>query len=86
MSKKFPKQELIDRIDERDYISNEMRDTGRWNITYRMVFADVDGKTYSSCYSVGATEMQDELPYEYEDDEIECREVFPVKKEITVYE
>lgn len=33
-----------------------------------------NGKFYQTTYSEGATEMQDERPWEYED-EVECEEV-----------
>jgi hypothetical protein len=50
-----------------------------------MIFKFED-KLYKTSYSTGATEYQDEDPYEYEDDVIECPEVFPVEKTIIVYE
>lgn len=40
---------------------------------HEIVFKD-NGKFYSTTYSVGATEMQDESPWEYER-EVECIEV-----------
>lgn len=57
----------------------------RWSVDHWGVFAH-EGKFYRTTYSVGATEQQDESPYEYEDDMIECPEVVPVSKTITVYE
>jgi len=50
-----------------------------------MVF-ETEGKFYETFYSVGATESQEERAYEYEPDDIECKEVFPVEKTIIVYE
>lgn len=66
-------------------ISDVVEDTGRWSIHYRMVF-ETGGKFYETFYSVGATENQEERAYEYDPDDIECKEVFPVEKTIIVYE
>lgn len=49
-------------------ISDKISDTGRWSILHDLIFKDpADGKCYQVGYSVGATEMQDERPWEYED-------------------
>lgn len=84
---KFTKEFLqeIEDDDSVEIIENEITDTTRWSIINRMIFK-FEGKFYETIYSHGATEYQDESPYEYEGDEIECREVFPVVKTITVYE
>lgn len=52
---------------------DEITDTSRWSIHHRIIFS-YQGKFYQAYYSEGATEMQDESPWEYED-EIECVEV-----------
>ena len=52
------------------------RSVGRWSIYYKMVFS-YDGKYFMTKYSRGATEMQDEEPFEYDGDEIDCIEVEP---------
>lgn len=57
----------------------------RWTITYVQVFS-YEGKYYQMTYSEGSTEMQDEKPFEYEGDFIECPEVKPVEKTVLVYE
>ena len=68
----------------KDYLKNELglpyeaikdtiTDTGRWSIYHEIIFED-NGKFYQTCYSEGATECQDERPWEYET-EIECYEV-----------
>jgi len=57
----------------------------RWSVRFVRIFR-YQGKFYRTAYSVGATEQQDESPYEYSPDEVECPEVVPVKKLITVYE
>jgi hypothetical protein len=76
----FSKEWLIDNVVDGKPISNEIVGHGRWSVTHRCIF-DFEGKYYSTSYSVGATEMQDEEPYEYATDPIECREV--VKEEYT---
>lgn len=66
-------------------IESDIVDHSRWSVGHRRVF-EFEGKFYLTFYSRGATESQDESPYEYDDEEIECQEVFPVQKTITVYE
>ena len=69
-------------------IEDVVTDSGRWSIYHRFTFADdaaYPGKIFRTSYSIGATEQQMEQPWEYED-EIECQEVVPVEKTITVYE
>ena len=68
-----------------EIIENELTDTSRWSNHYRQVFR-YEGLFYVTNYSVGATESQDEQPYEYDGDEIECKEVFPVEVMVTKYE
>jgi len=81
---KFPKPEMFDVLDDgEDIVSNEITDHGRWSVTHEIVFKK-DGKLYRTYYSVGATESQDEAPWEY-DDEVECTEVVAQEKTITVY-
>ena len=62
-------------------IKDEIYDTGRWSNYYKCVFK-IGDKYYSTEYSVGATEMQYEPPYEYDGEWIEVIEVVP--KEVTV--
>ena len=66
-------------------ILDEITDNSRWSIIHRRIF-EFEGKFYETTYSVGATESQDESPYEYDKEEIECPEVKPVEKLVTVYE
>lgn len=78
---KFGKDFLVDELDLPDSaIEDNIYDTRRWSEDHEIVFK-YDGKYYQACYSCGATEMQDESPWEYED-EIDCTEV--VQKEILV--
>jgi hypothetical protein len=54
-------------------ILDEITDTSRWSIHHKIVF-EHEGKYYRTFYSEGATEMQDESPWEYEK-EVDCVEV-----------
>lgn len=57
-----------------EIVEDNIVDTTRWSEIHTMIF-EHEGKTYRSTYSCGATEMQDEAPYEYDDEEIVCEEV-----------
>ena len=80
----FKKDFLVDELDlpyNDDIIKlNEIVDTSRWSIVYKIVF-EYEGKFYSTSYGVGATESQDEGPWEHLD-EVQCMEV--EEKEVTV--
>lgn len=69
-------------------IEDDIIDTTRWSIVHEIVFED-NGKFYMTTYSEGATEYQNERPWEYED-EVKCTEVelkeVKVKKWIPVEE
>ncbi|MEH7552848.1 hypothetical protein [Bacillus altitudinis] len=54
-------------------VLKEIVETSRWSIHYRIVFAYQD-KFYETTYKEGATELQEESPWEY-DDQVECFEV-----------
>jgi len=81
-SRKFKKEwlrELLwDDIDDAELVSDIIDDHRRWSVGHTIIFM-FDGKFYKTSYSVGATEYQDEQPFEYCDDEIDCVEVEPVK-------
>lgn len=64
-------------------ISDDIIDHGRWSIHHDIVFEYQD-KFYTTSYSVGATEQQDESPWEYDGEWITCYECVP--KEITIVE
>lgn len=72
--------------DNPDFEILEERQTGssRWSIHYRTILKRKDGKFFEVKYSKGATECQEERPFEYT--KAEFTEVFPVEKVITVYE
>jgi hypothetical protein len=66
-------------------IKQDIMGKSRWSIVYEIVIQRLsDNKFFKSFYSKGATEYQDQLPYEYEKAIFE--EVVPVEKTITVYE
>jgi hypothetical protein len=74
-TKVFNKDYLMDELDlpYENTIVNRIVNTTRWSIIHEIVFED-NGKFYMTTYSEGATEYQDERPWEY-DDEIKCTEV-----------
>lgn len=83
---KFKKEFLLETLDEEKVlVENEIIEVDRWTTLYSLVF-EHEGKFYRTSYRKGSTEMQDESPFEFDPDEIECKEVFPVTKTITVYE
>jgi hypothetical protein len=80
----FTKEEMLDILDDgSDVVLNESVDKTRWSIIHRLIFKK-DGKLYETHYSVGATESQDESPWEY-DKTVDCTEVEPYEKTITEY-
>lgn len=89
MKRKFSKQFMQD-VANKEYgdgievMVDELCDTSRWSNHYYLVFK-YEGKYYSSNYSRGATEQQDESPYEYDGDEIEVDEVKPTTKTVIEY-
>jgi len=85
---KFDKKYLQNVVwsEEGEIIENKIIETSRWSIHYRMIFKTEDGRLFETFYERGATEMQDQQPYEYDSDEIECSEVKPVKTVVTIYE
>lgn len=84
LPKKFMQGILWDEHDEATIVSDEIVDNSRWSIIHDLTFKYND-KFYNTSYSVGATEQQDESPWEYED-EVVCHEVTPVEKTVIVYE
>mgnify|MGYP000845173270 CR=1 FL=1 len=90
MAKKvFSKDYLKNKLDlPANAVVDKIIDTMRWSIVHEIVFED-NGKFYQTTYSEGATEMQPESPWEYEN-KVECTEVelreVKVKKWIPVEE
>lgn len=82
---KFTKEFLQESIDDTENtVQDIIIDHSRWSVTHHRIFKH-EGKFYETFYSVGATENQDEAPYEWADNEIECAEVQPVETMIVVY-
>jgi hypothetical protein len=68
-----------------EVIQKEMVDKSRWSIIYEVVVKRLsDGMFFKDVYQRGATESQDESPYEYSDPNF--TQVFPVEKTVIVYE
>jgi len=82
--KEFLQRVVSDDAEGVEVIKDEIIDTSRWSIHYNMVFKFED-KLYEVQYSCGATEQQDEQPFEYDGDEIECPEVIAVPKTVIDY-
>ena len=73
--------------DHKDWeeIETEIVDTSRWSVHHEGIFKHISsGKFYSLSWSTGATEMQDEAPFEYTDPE--PIEVHQVEKVVKVWE
>lgn len=84
MTKKFSVEYLKEVLNlPEDALEERIVDHNRWSVVYEIIFQDTDGKYYKTWYSIGATEYQDERPWEY-DTEVECIEVH--KKLVTKYE
>jgi hypothetical protein len=90
VTRTFTKEELVEKRglpyvnyagedleDKQRIYLDEITNHNRWSVGHRIVFQYND-KVYEAYYSVGATESQDESPWEYED-EIECTEVEEVE-------
>jgi len=69
-----------------EVIKDEIYDDGaRWTNTYELIVKRIlDNKYFRSYYTRGATEYQEQGPWEYENPKF--IEVFPVEKTIIVYE
>lgn len=78
MIKEFDKEYLTEELElpwrHEHVVLDEIVDTGRWDIYHRLVFRDLDGSLWETSYWVGATEMQPEGPWEY-DNVVECTQV-----------
>lgn len=67
-------------------VHSALIDTTRWSHVHERVYWDLDSDKYwRTTYQTGATECQDESPYEYDGDEIEFDEVVPVETKKTIY-
>jgi hypothetical protein len=75
---------VYDDSDEGELVEVEIFDTSRWSLTYKAIIKYQD-KFYKTFYRVGATEQQEEKPWEF-DDVAELVEVHQVPKTVTVWE
>ncbi len=66
-----------------EVVEDKVIDTTRWSVIHSLIFRYED-KHYSTSYSIGATESQDESPWQYEP-EVECTEVKKVEKVVEVW-
>lgn len=78
----FTKFDLEDEVHET--ISLIITRTSRWSVHYDRVFSH-EGRFYRTRYRRGLSD-EGEIPYEHDDDQIECPEVFPKQVTVTVYE
>lgn len=79
---KLSREKLTDELDlPFNAIEDNVINNDRWSIQHEIIF-EYEGKYYRTYYSVGATEMQDERPWEYDPnpDSIECDEVRKVDR------
>lgn len=67
------KEEALDLLYENQVLETVL-DVSRWSVHKRAV-VEKDGKFYEMYFSVGATEMQDEGPFDYAGDEVTLTEV-----------
>jgi hypothetical protein len=79
----IPKDTMLEILYSDNLIEDKVVGTGRWSTHHAIVFAH-DGRFYSAKYSVGATEYQEESPWEYQD-MVECTEVRQVEEIVKVW-
>ena len=80
---KLEQQKALDILYENEggkVILDTVHGHSRWSVSHVLI-VEIDGRFYRTRYSVGATEYQDESPWQYEK-EVDFVEVEP--KEITV--
>lgn len=65
----------LDEDEDYEVIVDEIISTTRWAIVHKLIFKH-DGKFWQTTYNVGATEMQDEIPFDYTE-VVKCSQVVP---------
>jgi hypothetical protein len=80
----FSKEYLLDLDLPNNEIQDEIYQTRRWSVDHSCIFEDPTDYTFwEVCYSVGATENQYEMPWEYDDEivgvQVEKRTVTTMK-------
>ena len=73
-----------DEVNAFKIIENKLVGHSRWSLVLSLIL-EKDDKYYTVEYSTGSTELQDEIPFEYDEDEIELAEVTPQQILTTIY-
>jgi len=84
ITRKFSKLLMVQMGLPEAAMEDEIIDHTRWSVVHRIIFG-FEGKFYEAGYSVGATESQDETPWQFEE-VIECHEVKLVERAVQVWE
>ena len=80
----IPKERMIEILQDGDDVVEDMiSGKSRWAIVHRLIFK-FEGKLYETSYQLGATEQQDEGPWEYEKN-VKCTEVEAYQRTVTDY-
>jgi hypothetical protein len=87
----FKKEDLLEVLDDSseglEKVSDTITGKSRWSLNHALVFREkATGRHFSVGYSEGATEQQDEGPWEHDPDDVEVTEVRPVQRTVTAYE
>lgn len=91
MEKSFTKEDLKELaagnpVEGLEVVSDTLTGRTRWSVIYTLVFRDLtDNKYYQINYSTGATELQDERPFDNDQNTIQCHRVQPMQELVTVY-
>lgn len=93
MIRAFKKQELVDlglpwECTGGQIVTDTIEDQRRWSTDHRLIFrlpGQPETEAWETGYSVGSTEVQDERPWEHED-EVECELVHLVEKTVKVWD
>ena len=86
---KFPRKRALSILyrgdDAYKIVRNTLEDSTRWSLCYDLVIQNTaDSRFWNAGYRQGATESQDEGPWEG-DTEVTFTEVFPVEKVVIEY-
>ena len=83
--KKWLQNLICDDVNDGETMEDEIVDTTRWSVRHNIVFK-YNEKFFEIEYSRAATELQDERPFDFSPDDVECKEVFPVERMVIRYE
>ena len=76
---KIDRDSMLDYLGSPSVITDVVASHGRWHVGHKLTFRHTDGKVYITSYRRGATESQDEGPWENQQ-EVECREAHEVPR------